>query len=220
MGVAVSPSPAQPFEWLIHPTLVTGSGSSAGVIGQVVSNFSLSDAEFTSLIYGGGGFLEPTIRIDCQNHGRTLIMPMVQFSGLATFQFQILAWTFSRPTNSWICQAVTHSPTAVNASNSADAGNGIVIEGITYRPFGLLGVTTTTAADGDGGVVPLPSHYEILPVEGLRGANATSLAASSAFIQINNYGWRYLTVHLRQTAPVTYTCNFRCLYANTGQIFR
>lgn len=219
MGVAVSPSPAQTFEWLNHPTLVTGSGSAAGAIGQVVSNFSLSDAQFTSLIDGGGA-LQPTIRIDCQNHGRTLIMPLVQFSGSATFQFQILGWTFSRPTNSWICQAVTHSPTAVNASNSADAGTGVVIGGITYRPFALLGVTTTTAADGDGGVVPLPSHYEIIPVEGLRAANATALAASSAFIQINNYGWQYLTVHLRQTAAVTYTCNFRCLYANTGQIFR
>lgn len=219
MGVTVSPSPADTFEWQIHPTIVTGSGSSAGVIGQVVSNFSLSDAQFTSLINGGGP-LQPTIRIDCENFGRTLIMPMVQFTGSATFQFQILGWTFSRPTNSWICQAVTHSPTAVNASNSTDAGTGLAIGGITYRPFGLLGVTTTAAADGDGGVVPLPSHYEIIPVEGLRAANSTALAASSAFIQINNYGWRYLTVHLRQTAAVTYTCNFRCLYANTGQIFR
>lgn len=219
MGVSVSPSPADTFEWNIHPTIVTGSGSAAGMIGQVVSNFSLSDAQFTSLIDGGGA-LQPTIRIDCENFGRTLIMPLVQFTGSATFQFQILGWTFSRPTNSWICQAVTHSPTAVNASNSADAGAGVVIGGVTYRPFALLGVTTTTAVDGDGGVVPLPSHYEILPVEGLRGANATTMAASSAFIQINNYGWRYLTVHLRQTAAVTYTCNFRCLYTNTGQIFR
>ena len=219
MGVSVSPSPADTFEWNIHPTLVTGSGSAAGVIGQVVSNFSLKDAEFTSLIDGGGG-LQPTIRIDCENFGRTLIMPMVQFTGSATFQFQILGWTFSRPTNSWICQAVTHSPTAINAANTADSGGGVVVSGVTFRPFATLGVTTTTAADGDGGVVPLPSHYEILPVEGLRGANATALAASSAFIQINNYGWRYLTVHLRQTAAVTYTCNFRCLYANTGQIFR
>jgi len=219
MGVTVSPSPADTFEWQIHPTTVTGSGSAAGVIGQVVSNFSLTDAQFTSLINGGGA-LQPTIRIDCINSGRTLIMPMVQFTGAATFQFQVLGWTFSRPTNSWICQAVTHSPTAVNASNTADAGTGLVINGTTYRPFGLLGVTTTSAADGDGGVVPLPSHYEIIPVEGLRAANATSLAASSAFIQINNYGWRYLTIHLRQTAGVTYTCNFRCLYTNTGQIFR
>ncbi len=219
MGVTVSPSPADTFEWNVHPTLVTGSGSAAGVIGQVVSNFSLSDAQFTSLINGGNG-LQPTIRIDCENFGRTLIMPMVQFTGAATFQFQILGWTFSRQTNSWICQAVTHSPTAVNASNSADAGTGLVIGGITYGPFALLGVTTTAAADGDGGVVPLPSHYEIFPVEGLRGANATIMSASSAFIQINNYGWRYLTVHLRQASAVTYTCNFRCLYANTSQIFR
>lgn len=219
MGVSVSPSPADTFEWLVHPTLVTRSATGAGVIGQQVSNFSLTDAQFTSLIDGGGG-LQPTISIDCLNVGRTLIMPLVQFTGSATFQFQILGWTYSRPTSSWICQAVTHSPTAINAANPADSGSGLVIDSVTYQAFATLGVTATAAADGDGGVIPLPSHYEILPVEGLRGANATSLCASSAFIQVNNYGWRYLTVHLRQTAAVTYTCNFRCLYASCGQIFR
>jgi hypothetical protein len=219
MGVTVSPSPADTFEWQVHPTVVTRSGSVAAVIGQAVSNFALTQAQFDSLIDGGGG-LQPTIRIDCENAGRTLIMPLVQFTGSATFQFQVLGWSYSRPAASWICQAVTHSPTAVNANNTADSGTGLVLGGVTYRAFGLLGVTTTSGNDGDGGVVPLPAHYEILPVEGLRAANAATLAASSAIIQVNNYGWRYLTIHLRQTATTAYTCNFRCLYANTGQIFR
>jgi hypothetical protein len=219
VGVSVTPSSAQQIEWQVHPTVVTQSGSSAEPIGPLVTNFVLTNPQFDSLIAGGSG-VQPVIRIDCENAGRTLIMPLVEFTGSPTFQFQVLGWSYSRPASAWICQAVTHSPTAVNASNTADAGTGLVIGGVTYRAFGLLGVTTTSGPDGDGGVVPLPSHYEYLPVEGLRAANAATLAASSAIIQVNNSGWRYLTIHLRQTATTAYTCNFRCLYTNTGQIFR
>lgn len=219
MPVAVSPSSPDVFEWIVHPTVVTQSGTGAAVIGQSVSNFAIGDAAFQSLIAGGGG-LQPTILIDVRNAGRALVMPLISFSGSATFQFQILGWNYSIALNSWVCQAVTHSPTAINAANPSDSGGGIVLDFVTYQAFATLGVTTTAAADGDGGVVPLPSHYEIIPVEGLRGANATSLCASSAYIQVNNYGWQYLTVHLRQSAPVTYTCSFRCLYASCPQIFR
>ena len=219
MGVSVTPSAAQQIEWQVHPTVVSQAGSGAGVIGQTVVDFYMKDAVFQSLIRGGAG-LQPTICIDCENAGRTLIMPLVEFTGSATFQFQVLGWSYSRPAGSWICQAITHSPTAVNATNTSDSGGGIVLDGITYKAFGLLGVTATTASDGDGGVVPLPSHYEYLPVEGLRAANASILAASSAVLQVNNYGWKYLTLHLRQASTTAYTCNFRCFYANTNQIIR
>jgi hypothetical protein len=140
MGVSVTPSSAQQIEWQVHPTVVSQAGSGAGVIGQTVSNFALTQTQFDSLIDGGGG-LQPTIRIDCQNAGRTLIMPLAEFTGSATFQFQVLGWSFSRPADAWICQAITHSPTAVNATNTFDSGYGIVLDGITYKAFGLLGVT-------------------------------------------------------------------------------
>ena len=88
-----------------------------------------------------------------------------------------------------------------------------------FKPMERIGVTTATDADGGLGIVPLPKQYEILPVEGLV-SSATTSHASPCTIVVNNYGWKYISLHLLVGVNPNAIVSAMCLYRRDNGAFK
>lgn len=68
-------------------------------------------------------------------------------------------------------------------------------------------------------MVPLPKQYEILPVEGLV-SSATTSHASPCTIVVNNYGWKYISLHLQVGVSPGGLVSAMCLYRRDNGAFK
>lgn len=227
MALNINPDAAGLNDWEYHPTvmnlLATATPASMGL---VLSSFALTAKGFTDWEIGDGGLggvLQPSIVIDTIGKGRILIMPCMTAASYTDLKYQLIGWTWSRACNAWIGNAITHFATArSNMAVMQHAGASIThpAAGATvFKPMERIGVTTASDADGGLGMVPLPKHYEILPVEGLI-SSTTATHASPCTIVVNNYGWKYISLHLLVGVSPSTTVRAMCLYRRDNGAFK
>jgi len=227
MALNINPDSAGLNDWEYHPTVMSiVATSTATSMGLKPASFAMSAKAFSDFEIGDDGLgiqLKPSIVIDTVGRGRILIMPCITAASYTDLKYQLIGWTWSRPNNAWIGTAITHFPSArVNMAVMQYSGAGIThpAAGATvFKPMERIGVTTATDADGGLGVVPLPKQYEILPVEGLVSSATTSHAAPCTIV-VNNYGWKYISLHLLVGVAPNATVSAMCLYRQDNGAFK
>ncbi len=227
MALNINPEAAVLNDWEYHPTVMSSLATGvAAPMGLTPASFALTATQFTNFEIGDdglGNFAKPSIVIDTVGKGRILIMPCMTAASYTDLKYQLIGWTWSRPANSWIGTAITHFPTArANMAVMQFAGAGIThpAAGATvFKPMERIGVTTATDADGGLGIVPLPKQYEILPVEGLV-SSATTSHASPCTIVVNNYGWKYISLHLLVAVSPSASVSAMCLFRRDNGAFK
>lgn len=227
MALNINPDAAGLNDWEYHPTvmslLATGVATPMGLI---PSSFALSQEQFADFEIGddkSGGSFRPSVVIDTVGRGRILIIPLITAATYNDLKIQLIGWTWSRPVNAWIGTAITHFASArANMAVMQFPGVGITHPAAgasVFKPMERIGVTTATDADGGLGIVPLPKQYEILPVEGLV-SSATTSHASPCTIVVNNYGWKYISLHLLVGVSPNASVSASCLYRRDCGAFK
>lgn len=227
MALNITPDAAGSNDWEYHPTVMTTSATSTATsMGLVPASFALNKKAFEDFEIGDDGLgnpFKPSIVIDTSGRGRILIMPCITAASYADLKYQLIGWTWSRAFNAWVGNAITHFGTArANMAVMQHAGAGIshpAAGATVFKPMERIGVTTATDADGGLGIVPLPKQYEILPVEGLV-SSATTSHASPCTIVVNNYGWKYISLHLQVGVSPNASVSAMCLYRRDNGAFK
>lgn len=227
MALNINPDSAGLNDWEYHPTVMSILASTTATsIGLIPASFAMSSKEFSDFEIGDDGLgnpFKPSIVIDTVGRGRILIMPCITAASYSDLKYQLVGWTWSRPNSAWIGTAITHFSAAKNNMAVMQyAGTGIThpAAGATvFKPMERIGVTTASDSEGGLGVVPLPKQYEILPVEGLVSSATTSHAAPCTIV-VNNYGWKYISLHLMVGVIINTVVSAMCLYRQDNGAFK
>lgn len=226
MALNITPDAAGLNDWEYHPTVMsTLIGTTAAPVGLIPGSFALTQKQFTDFEIGDSGSIpfNPSIVIDTIQKGRILIIPCMTVASYTDLRYQLIGWTWCRAFSAWVGTAITHMPSArSNMALMQKAGVSIThpASGATvYRPMERIGVTTASDADGGLGIVPLPRQYEILPVEGLV-SSTTATHASPCTIVVNNYGWKYISLHIQASLPSPGSVSAMCLYRRDNGAFK
>jgi len=227
MALNINPEAARLNDWEYHPTVMSLLAiATAAPMGLIPASFALTATQFTNFEIGDDGLgnpFKPSIVIDTVGSGRVLIIPCITAASYTDLKFQLIGWTWSRPADRWIGTAINHFASArANMAVMQFSGAGIThpAAGATvFKPMERIGVTTAADPDGGLGIVPLPKQYEILPVEGLV-SSATTSHASPCTIVVNNYGWKYISLHLQVGVSPNASVSAMCLYRRDNGAFK